>query len=193
MADDASSSMDGPPDLLDSARLVGGYAWLERRLFEVIGGWVASTPEPAVAALFDAHALHHAWYSSVFTDRLPHVREIVEDQVVVAPDAGSAALLDGLADGGTGTIERLSGTYRMVVPLLLVTYTDHLGRLTPVADEPLRRWLGMVITDLSADWVAGESLLRSLVGTSAEVDRAVAVQARLESILVASDGPSGPG
>ena len=30
----------------ESARRLGALVWTERRLFELLGGWVVSTPEP---------------------------------------------------------------------------------------------------------------------------------------------------
>ncbi len=50
------------------ARLVGSYQWVERRLFEVLGSWVASEPVPEAQMLFDVFSQQHAWHAELFAD-----------------------------------------------------------------------------------------------------------------------------
>jgi hypothetical protein len=89
------------------------------------------------------------------------------------------------------TIERLAGLYRVVLPRLIASYTDHLSRTTAVADGPTIRALRLVLADEIEDWRAGEILVQELLRTPDDVDRACAHQARLERLLTSPERPSG--
>ena len=54
----ASLTMD------ETARRAGSWAWAERYLYEVIGGWVLSTETAAVKVYFDSASQHHVWRAS---------------------------------------------------------------------------------------------------------------------------------
>jgi hypothetical protein len=157
MSAEEPSETDAPFDLLGSARVLGGYVWVERRLHQLLGAWSADADRPDAAVLLDAQALHHAWYADVFLDRLPQLREVPVERVVTAPP-GVADHLEGLA-GLTGTVERLAALVDVELPALVSTYRAHLDRLTPVADAPLQRWLRIVLGDLERDLVDATAVL----------------------------------
>ena len=69
------------------ARLVGSYQWVERRLFEVLGSWVASEPVPEAQVLFDVYSQQHAWHAELFADRLPALDSVDPATLVVPPSA----------------------------------------------------------------------------------------------------------
>src|SRR5438445_43045 len=48
-------------DVEETARRVGNYKWIEMRLFEALGGWVATVPELDVKMRLGTHCYHHAW------------------------------------------------------------------------------------------------------------------------------------
>jgi hypothetical protein len=154
------SATDAPLDLLDSARLLGGHVWVERRLHEVLGAWSADASRPEVAVLLDSQALHHAWYASVFVDRLPQLRELPVDRVVAAPP-GAAERLERLA-ATAGDRGRLTALVQDELPGLVDTYEGLLRRLTRVADAPLQRWLRIVLGDLERDLGDAAALLADL-------------------------------
>ena len=52
-------------DVEDSARRVGHYKWIEMRLFEVLGGWVATVPELDVKIKLGVHCYKHAWHAEL--------------------------------------------------------------------------------------------------------------------------------
>src|SRR3989454_8468958 len=60
----------------ESARRVGNYKWVETRLFEVLGGWVATVPELDVKMRLGTHCYHHAWHAGLWHKRLPELPEI---------------------------------------------------------------------------------------------------------------------
>ena len=72
--------------LEDAARLAGSHRWIESRLFEILGGWVASTEEVHAKLLFDRHSQHHAWRAAQWWDRLPVSSGL--DSVPVSPSKG---------------------------------------------------------------------------------------------------------
>ncbi|MET0882812.1 MAG: hypothetical protein ABWZ13_01565, partial [Acidimicrobiales bacterium] len=60
----------------ETAARVGHYKWIEMRLFEVLGGWVATVPEIDVKLRLGTHCYHHAWHSELWHKRLPELREM---------------------------------------------------------------------------------------------------------------------
>ncbi len=50
---------DGRLDLFGTARRAGAARWLDARLFEILGGWVAGVPEPEVKIALATQAGHH--------------------------------------------------------------------------------------------------------------------------------------
>lgn len=181
----------GPPapvalPIEDMAHMVGAYVWVERRLFEVLGGFVATEPVPAAALFFDARAQHHDWHATLLAEQLPLLPGIGHDTLAVPPNAGVAAALDGLA-GTTDAMARLAGLGRAVLPRLLHGYRAHLAGTAPVADAPLARVLGLVVHD-EADAVRGaEALLERLgaadpAGLAAATDGLAGLEERLAGI-----------
>ena len=73
-------------DVEESARRVGHYKWVEMRLFEVLGGWVATVPELDIKMRLGTHCYHHAWHSELWHKRLPELREMNPDRLCVPPN-----------------------------------------------------------------------------------------------------------
>jgi hypothetical protein len=169
----------------DLAARLGRLRFVELRLFEVLGAWVASTPEPQVKAFFAEQCYHHAWHGELWGDRFP---QGYGHDLVAATAEGGAPLggwLDQLA-ALEGTVERLAGLYRVVVPRLALAYRRWRSEADRVADGPLLRWLAMVSSDETADWQQGERLLQQLLVGPESVERAAAAQVRIETSVVAS-------
>ena len=102
--------------LLESALLLGCYTWVEFRLFEVLGGWVANETEPEARVLFDIQSRHHAWHSSSSQRGSPmSTASSTRALVTVASDEATVELLSTLGgvpggeEGGGGTLVRLVG------------------------------------------------------------------------------------
>jgi len=165
----------------DTVRRLARRRWAERRLFEVLGGWSLDCPEPDVARHLAAQAHHHAWHASLWDERLPLLHD--GDPADVVPPGELVALYDGMA-APRDTLERLVGLARVVLPALLAGYDADRAAATPVADAPVLRALGLVITDVENDWRATTTFLGSLVRTGAEEERAAAHQLRLEQLAL---------
>jgi hypothetical protein len=148
--------------LEDSARLAGGHCWVERRLFEVLGGWVDSTPEPAVKLMFDRHSGHHAWRAGQWWDRLPVLADVDRTALLAADPAALAEVVRNLA-AAPPTVGRLAGAYRFALPRLWNGYARHLALTSPTSDGAAMRTLRMAMADVEADWREGEVLLQDLL------------------------------
>jgi hypothetical protein len=206
---DGVGASGGPALPLDvQARLVGSYQWMERRLFEVLGSWVASEPVPEARVLFDVYSQQHAWHAELFADRLPALDSVDPDTLVLPPSAEverMLAMLTGVAsDTGPsmsenptghgdemdlssgGTLPRLVGIGRVVLVRLVTGYTLHLRRISPVADAPLARCLRLVLRDETEQWQAIEALTQALLRRPHDVAVVTGHQQRLEQVIAES-------
>jgi len=183
--------------LVESARLLGSYRWIEWRLFEVVGEWVANEVDPGARLLFDVQSRHHSWHSQLWSDRLPEVEGVVDPESVTAPSGPEIeelmASLSGQTDGdggsGTGgTLVRLVGLARVVLPRLVCGYLRHLSAAVPVSDDPVIRALRLALRDETEDWQATELMVQSLLRRPHDVAVVTDHQQRLEA-LVAGSGP----
>jgi hypothetical protein len=196
---DATAGQESPYvalTLVESARLLGSYRWAELRLFEVLGSWVANETEPEARLFFDVQSRHHAWHAELWGERLPDVDSVVEpDLLTVAPDEGTDELMSSLGgvpgseEGSGGTLVRLVGLARVVLPRLVCGYGYHLNRTVPVSDAPVIRALRLALRDDVEDWQAVELMVQSLIRRPHDVAVVTAHQQRLEALVVGS----GPG
>jgi hypothetical protein len=130
---------------------LGGYAWVEQRLFEVLGGLVRTGGSPRVAMVALAHASHHAWHAELWRARIPILAHLAVGSLVVPPSAEVADALEGPGES--------SMVYRVVLPGLVEVYARHLDRARPVADGPVIRALELVLADERRDLSEGQALL----------------------------------
>ena len=206
-------------ELATSARLLGGYGWMEQRLFEVLGSWVASEPVAEACVLFDMMSRQHAWHAELCFDRLPLIGGRYDPSLARAPSSGVVDLLEALggldapagsdhpdpassqgassqgassqsaSSQGGGTLLRLVGLGRVVLPRLVVTYRAHLGRASVAADLAVARALRLIVRDEIEEWQMVELLVQSLLRRPHDVAVVSAHQQSLESMIVGA----GPG
>ena len=179
----------------DSARRVGHYKWTEMRLFEVLGGWVATVPELDVKIMLGRHTYHHAWHSELWHKRLPELREMNPERLNVPPNDAYVAFMDAVREPGAAeeTIEKLVGVYRVLLPRKIAVYTYHLNGTSTITDAPTIRSLKFALQDEFEDWRDGEMMLQSLIDTPEKGERATRRQAELERLYLESGGIAGPG
>ena len=53
------------------------------KLFEALGGWVATVPELDVKMRLGTHCYHHAWHAELWHKRLPELREMNPDRLTL--------------------------------------------------------------------------------------------------------------
>lgn len=172
---------------------MGRYRWVELRLFEVVGAWVPTVPEPEVKVQLASQSHKHAWHAEIWRERLPRLGDLDPGKLTVAANAGVGALLEALAEPQSPdeSIEKLAGLYRVVIPRTVAAYTCHLRAANPVADGATIRWLRFVLQDVIDDWRDGEILLQSLIRGSEQAERAAAVGLRLDRLATGAGGIAG--
>ena len=181
--------------VVESARRVGNYKWIEMRLFEALGGWVATVPELDVKLVLGRHCYHHAWHAELWNKRLPELREMNTERLTEPPNDAMIAFTDAVREPEAPelTIEKLVGVYRVLIPRKIAAYTFHLNATSRITDAPTMRSLKFILQDEFEDWREGEMLLQSLIATPEEVQRAADRQRELEQLMVAAGGITGPG
>jgi hypothetical protein len=138
------------------------FAGLERRLFEVLGGWVPTVPEPEAKVLLRSHSFQHAWHAELWDGLAPRTGAAAG---VGAPAAELVSVLEGVA-GTESTADRLGGVYRVVLPRLVGAYRAVRDGAAPASDGPLVRVLGLILADEEHAAAAGQVLLDAVVGTT---------------------------
>src|SRR4051794_11009068 len=108
----------------ETARRVGNYKWAEMRLFEVLGGWVATVPELDVKMVLGRHTYHHAWHAELWHKRLPELREMNQERLNEPPNDAFATFMDAVREPEAPglTIEKLVGVYRVLIPHFIGVY-----------------------------------------------------------------------
>jgi hypothetical protein len=179
----------------ESARRIGHYAWIEMRLFEALGGWVATVPELDVKTMLGRHCYHHAWHAELWVKRLPELREMKPERLIAPPNPHLEAFVGALTEPEASdlTIEKLVGVYRVLLPRKIAAYTYHLAATSRITDGPTIRSLGFILDDEATDWREGEMVLQSLLETDDEVARAARRQSELEVFITRGGGIAGPG
>jgi hypothetical protein len=173
--------------LEETAGLAGGYAWRESQLFEIVGRWVATTREPSAKLMFDRHSQHHAWRSRQWWDRLPVLSDVDRESLVRPLSPADPVTMEALAQLD-GTVERLAGAYRVLLPRLAGAYERYRTLTGPAGDGATIWMLGLLAADIGADWREGEVLLQELVVDSKVARLAADTVAQLEGLLVELPG-----
>ncbi len=188
-------ALPGLFDVDETARRVGHYKWVETKLFEAMGGWVATVPELDVKMRLGTHCYHHAWHADLFNKRLPELREMKPERLTIPPNDEMVAFVEAMTEPEAPelTIEKLVGVYRVLIPHKIAAYTYHRNGTSEITDMPTVRILDFIVQDEFSDWREGEMLIQSMIETDEEVDRAAAHQARLEKLMLAAGGIAGPG
>jgi hypothetical protein len=151
-------------DIASAAARVGAYAWLASRLFEVVGGWAASTTEPAAKVHFAAVSRRFAVQASEWHERLPRLREAPRADLVRAPGPSASGLLDAMARA-TDLDERRA-VLRTVLCRLDDVLADHAATLDVVRDGATALTLRRVRVEL-ADLLAAPDRRQEEVPTDA--------------------------
>ena len=134
----------------ESARRLGAIVWSERRLFEVMGGWVTSTPEPLVKLAFARHSRLHAAHASTLEAVLPETRDHDPAALVKAVDSEGAARVEALAAGATTEL-RLEALVDELLPGRLGACENFLADASSVRDGPAIRALMFVLAEERAE------------------------------------------
>ncbi len=170
-----------PLTMKDSLEVVRQYAWFERSLFEIVGAWVVSVEEPAIRVCLHVSSRRHVLHAELWEDLFGGLGWVAGDPVIPLPDS---VLVDFMQHfrlpDQDGTLERVVGLYRVVLPRLISTYSLHLEHSAQVADAAILRVLKLVLLEDHEEWHQGEMMLQSLLATEADVLAASRRQSELE-------------
>jgi hypothetical protein len=134
VAEPASGDPFRPIDEL--AALVGGYCWVEGRLFEMTGVWAgAEGGRPGITVCCHELSSLHGDNAMRWRERLP-VRAGVDTGALVVAPPGWDAVLGALADQPEPFLQ-LSGLVDAVLPRLRSGYRDHLAGAAVVREAPV--------------------------------------------------------
>ena len=155
----------------DLARLVGAYAWVEHRIFELTGAWASGPCDGAAAAAGSEAELeaerrvwcaavsgHHGVLAGCWAERLPARVGVERTALVAAPAGPLAGALDALgaeADLGEG----VAALVRTLLPRLKATYLAHLRAAAAVREAPVMEVLAGAQRLLAGEIRAGRPLV----------------------------------
>ena len=186
--------LPGSFDVDETARRAGIYKWTEMKLFEALGGWVATVPELDVKMRLGTHCYHHAWHADLWHKRLPELREMKPERLTQPANEAMARFVEAMTEPEAPelTIEKLVGVYRVLIPRMIAAYTFHMNNTSEITDAPTIRSIKFILHDEFDDWRDGEMLIQSLIHTPDHVRRAAEHQSKLEAIMVEAGGVCGP-
>jgi hypothetical protein len=148
--------------LAELASACRSFAALERRLFEVLGGWVPIVPEAEAKLLLRSHSFQHAWHAELWDGIAPRVGR---QAGVDGPAAELVPVLERVPDIAS-TADRMRAVYGDVLPRLVGAYRDMRDTTAPASDGPLVRVLTLILRDDEPALASGQLLLDGLMGTS---------------------------
>ena len=90
-----------------------------------------------------------------------------------------------------GTLLRLVGLGRVVLPRLVVGHSVALRRASAVSEAPLRRCLRLVVRDETEQWRAVEALIETLLRRPHDVAVVTAHQQQLEQLVAGAGRRAG--
>jgi len=170
--------------LEEAAKVAGHARWLETRLFEVLGSWVAIESDAAAKVLWSTLSLRHAGHAAGWHDRQPRVAHLDPDALTVSAGAGATALIAALSAmvEPTQTVPRLAVVARVVQPRLLTAYRARNELAHPLADGPTSRWMTVLLSDGAAATEESHALLDRRLRTTADADAARACESAMVTL-----------
>lgn len=150
--------------LEEAGRVIGGYRWLEHRLFELTGKLSAEIEDDAARLYLSVVSGQHAWHEELWQNHLPVVKNLDPDTFTQPSSDGIEAAIT-LLEHKNSCVERLAAIYRVVLPHMIVGYERHLAICNEVVDAPIMRSLRLVLRDEHEAWSAGEGVVESLLGS----------------------------
>ncbi|HVX17484.1 MAG TPA: hypothetical protein VHA73_05570 [Acidimicrobiales bacterium] len=177
----------------ESVERIVNYKWAEQQLSAALGGWVATIPELDVKSMLGPACYQHAWHADLWRIRLPELRENDENRAEPANEAFAQFMSELTSpDDADATIEKLVGTFRVLVPHLLATYSFHQRVTSDIVDAPTVRNLKFMIDDDIEQIITGEMMIQDLARTTKLRTRAGKWQTHLDVLLAKSGGAAGP-
>jgi len=106
---------------------------VNRRLFEVLGAWVADEPDPQTQRALATATHRHAWHAELWSDRRPKIPVDTSGRIAPIPDPSGDR----------------NEWYRAVVDAMLTELDDLSARIDPALDPSTTRVIQLVTADLA--------------------------------------------
>jgi hypothetical protein len=153
----------------ERADRIATFRFVEVRLMEVAAAWTPTTPEMEVKVLFGRHIWDFARHADALGKRTFELRR--PEQHSLRPVEPYARLLDDVG-ALTGTAERLSALYDVLLPGLEQRYRRYLEETDPILDGPSVVVLDTILLDLARQR-ADAGRLRQTLGLIAPADESL--------------------
>ena len=153
MADGSDQGRDGIDDL---AARVQRWIALDELLFETLGRWVRTVPEPVTKRVFATWCNRLAWHAELWRGRLPTYQgRVGADELATRRVAETAAWIEpvrrALEGAGAGdTPAKVAALRDATLPSLAAAIDQHRAAIDARLDTPTARILDLVATDLAA-------------------------------------------
>lgn len=177
--------------LHEAARLTGALAWAEKRLYEILGGWVPSTGPVEAKFLLACRSPQHEEHAQWLHRRLPQLAGVDPVALAGPPSPAADGCLEELARL-SDPAERLAAVYRGLLPALVGTQRRLLRAANPVSDGPVARAVRMVLAEETEEVQEAEEVLAGLLATESDHERAALIAARFSWRWAQSGGVEGP-
>jgi hypothetical protein len=133
----------------ESARRLGALTWAERRLFELLGGWVVTTPEASVKLALAGASRRHGDHALALAVLLPDTRDHDPEALVApGPEAGEAFAAAASAASSGARLEALDAVGAVHLRALEAFVAD----AAEVRDGPAIRVVGLVLAEDAASF-----------------------------------------
>jgi hypothetical protein len=173
----------------ENVTLVRRLNRVEVRLYEMCAAAINPTPEWEVKSALSLHLYLDSEHSQALRKRVSelrkpphHMDEPLEDRFEVFLDEALRA---------RGTVEWLTGIFRVLRPALLAAYKTHLLRINPVFDHPTARLIRQAIPEEEQMIEWGEAAIEALVAEETSAEEAKEWEHHLRAYLDAAGGISG--
>jgi uncharacterized ferritin-like protein (DUF455 family) len=173
----------GAFDVVQSARLVARYHYVEAQLMRVAAGKMAELPDWEVKSLLGRHLWQDSLHANEWLARLIDLRW--PRRAPLKPGEATRTLL-ALLDEAPSSAALLAAVYRQIKPRLVAGYEAHRAACAPLADEPTWILLGRTIAEEQEQIRQGCALLEALRAQQSAADWA-AVTAFEAQITAACD------
>ncbi len=143
VADAAAPSLPVWRGIVALGEAVGRYCWLERRLFELTGGWATATGDGAASAearvFLAAASRRHGSLAERWAARLPVRAGIDPSALILEPPDLPGEVADQLSDpaGASGARDHLGALVEVLLPWVAGQYETDLAAASPVCEGPV--------------------------------------------------------
>jgi hypothetical protein len=144
------------------AELVGGYCWVEHRIFEITGAWATGPGDglaSAVRVWCAGVSRLHGLLAGRWAERLPVRAGVERGTLVVAPAGPLAGAFDALA-ATPAAVTGVAAVVQTVFPRLHAVYLQHARTGSPVSEGPVLQVLAAARLELAAQSAGGGDLLK---------------------------------